>query len=75
MDHNNHFAVSGGTLKFNKKQLDNPDLELKIVQKHNNSSTPATLKGPLQSLQTALEKTPINDLSQQENKRVAFNER
>jgi len=74
-NHNKQFAVSGGSLNFDKKQLDNPDLELKIVQKHNAGSTPETLKGPLQSLHTAQENAPINDLSQQQIKQVALNEK
>lgn len=72
-NHKKHFAVSGGTLKFNKKRLDNPDLELKIVQKHNSNSTPEILEGPLQSLHIAQDKLPTKDFSQQEVSRVALN--
>ena len=74
-NHNERFSVSGGILKFNKNQLDNPDLELQIVQKHNASSTPSMLKGSLQSLHTAQENVPVNESSQQKINRIAFNTR
>lgn len=72
-NHKKHFSVSGGTLKFNKKRLDNPDLELKIVQKNNTNSASEILEGPLQSLHTAQDKAPEKDLSQQDVSRVALN--
>jgi hypothetical protein len=72
-NHNERFSVSGGILKFNKNQLDNPDLELQIVQKNNASSTPSMLKGSLQSLHTAQENVLVNESSQQKINRIAFN--
>jgi len=71
-NHERNYLVSGGTLKFKNKQLDNPDLELKVVEKKLDVSKPELIKGPLQKLHTAQEKSP-EDLSQQNINRVALN--
>lgn len=71
-NHDRKFRVSGGVLKFKNKQLDNPDLELKVVEKQVDHSKPELIKGPLQTLHTAQDKAP-KDLSQQGTKQVALN--
>jgi len=72
-NHDRKFMVSGGLLKFKNKQLDNPELELKVVEKQVDHSKPELIKGPLQTLHTAQDKAP-KDLSSQSTKRIALNE-
>jgi hypothetical protein len=69
---NRKFMVSGGLLKFDNKQLDNPDLEIRVVDKHASRNT-AIIKGPLQTLHTAQDKAP-EELSQEKLNRVALND-
>ena len=69
---NQKFMLAGGLLKFENKQLDNPDLELRVIDRQTNHAGTAIIKGPLQTLHTADDKAP-KDLSQQTIKRVALN--
>ncbi|WP_455222939.1 hypothetical protein, partial [Kaarinaea lacus] len=71
-NHDRKFMVSGGLLKFKNKQLDNPELELKVVEKQVDHSKPELIKGPLQTLHTAQDRAP-KDLSSQSTKRIALN--
>ncbi|WP_455197564.1 translocation/assembly module TamB domain-containing protein [Kaarinaea lacus] len=68
---NQKFMLAGGLLKFENKQLDNPDLELRVIDRQPNHAGTAIIKGPLQTLHTAQDKAP-KELSQQDIKRIAL---
>jgi len=68
---NQKFMLSGGLLKFENKQLDNPDLELRVIDRQTNHAGTAIIKGPLQTLHTAQDKAP-EELSQQDINRIAL---
>ncbi|MCI0504985.1 MAG: translocation/assembly module TamB domain-containing protein [Gammaproteobacteria bacterium] len=72
-NNNRKFMVAGGLLKFENKHLDNPDLELEVVEKQMPGSKPAIIRGPLQTLHKAREKPPIEELSQHAVRRIALN--
>ncbi|WP_455366359.1 translocation/assembly module TamB domain-containing protein [Kaarinaea lacus] len=66
------FMLAGGLLKFENKQLDNPDLEIKVFDKQTSRANTAVIKGPLKTLHTAQDKAP-QGLFQQLTKRIALN--